>query len=106
MSGPASERGDHHMWSILQPRRPMQRPSRPARNHRRRRMTIEPLEGRLVLSWDGIPPATIPVPAAAVGVTLNNWNDAQGGSSIVRNEVDYYTLVAPSSGNYTFEAAP
>ena len=77
--------------------------ARTARHPRRRHPWIEPLESRQLLSWGGVPPATIPLPPSVV-VTLDNMNDAQSAASIASNEVDYYTFVAPSSGPYVVKA--
>lgn len=56
------------------------------------------------MSWGGVPPATISVPNRAVAVTLNAAGDAQGTAAITRNEVDYYSFVAPRAGEYRFVA--
>lgn len=77
--------------------------ARTARHPRRRHPWIEPLESRQLLSWGGVPPATIPLPPSVV-VTLDNMNDAQRAASIASNEVDYYSFVAPSSGPYVVKA--
>jgi hypothetical protein len=84
-------------------------PPEPARVHRltprsssrQRPLSLELLEGRLLLSWGESPPAaTISVPVTAVEVALNNQGDAHGIATIARNEVDFYTFVAPQTGSY------
>jgi hypothetical protein len=71
-----------------------------ARGRRREFPRLEPLEDRRLLSWPGVPPATIPVPSIATAVTLNAHNDASGSAAIVADESDYSTFIAPSSGRY------
>ena len=54
------------------------RAKRTAKAVRRRYLAVESLEGRVVLSWPGVPPSSIPVPTNAVPVTLDRLNDASG----------------------------
>lgn len=70
----------------------------------RRRLELEPLEDRLVLSWTGVPPITITPPTSAVAVTLDTQGDAQGAAAITANENDFYTFVAPTTGSYVLSA--
>jgi hypothetical protein len=66
--------------------------------------SVEALEDRLVLTWSGIPPATIQPPASSVAVTLDAQADATGTAYIASSEVDYYRLTAPTSGAYHITA--
>src|SRR4051794_22921182 len=95
-----STRGDGKMQSVLHVSQRGQRRAGRSRSTCRQHPMIESLEGREMLSWGSVPPATIPVPPPAVAVGLNSLNDAQGTAAIVSDEVDYYTFVARSSGNY------
>jgi hypothetical protein len=70
----------------------------------RRHLELEALEDRQVLSWAGIPPATITPPTSAVQITLDNQGDATGNASINANEEDYYTFTAGAAGSYRFTA--
>ena len=70
-----------------------------------RRLSIESLEPRLALTWAGIPPAVIGIPASPVAVALNSQADASGNASIASTEVDYYSFTATSSGTYTIFAS-
>jgi hypothetical protein len=81
-------------------------PSRASRARRplSARPSPESLEGRVVLSWAGTPPASIVPPTAAVALGLNGQGDATGNAAITANEVDYYSLVAPASGSYRINA--
>lgn len=72
---------------------------------RPRRLGIERLEDRLVMSWAGIPPVIITPPSSATAVTLNSQGDAQGTEIISANEVDYYRFAAPVSGGYRLAAS-
>src|SRR5262245_48062427 len=74
---------------------------RPARC---RRLSMEPLEERLALTWAGVPPTSISVPTSAVAVTLNSGNDASGSATISTTEIDYYSFVAGSTGSYVLSA--
>jgi hypothetical protein len=71
------------------------------RRTRQANLTVEALEDRLALSWGGIPPAQV-----TVGVRTAAQFDADriawGQAAITRNEVDYYTFIAPVAGSYTF----
>src|SRR6185503_1097649 len=71
---------------------------------RGRRLSIEPLEERLALTWAGVPPTSIAVPANAIAVALNSQNDATGSSAISTTEIDYYSFVAGSTGSYVISA--
>lgn len=74
-----------------------------SRTRLRAPLRLEDLESRLVPSWAGTPPASIPLPAATV-VTLNASVAASGQASISANETDYYTFVAPKAGSYRISA--
>src|SRR3954471_17160372 len=74
------------------------------RNGRDRRLAIEGLEDRLVLTWAGVPPAFITPPASAIGVTLNSQHDATGTAAVATTEVDYYKFTAPTTGAYVLSA--
>src|SRR5262249_4861045 len=81
------------------------RQARAPRKPRRKSPQIEPLEGRLVLSWSSVPPATIAVPpAGAVAISLNDLNDAGETPSNPGGEVDFFRFTATSTGGYRFEA--
>lgn len=62
---------------------------------------LEALEDRLALSWGPIPPSVVPIPRA-VTATLNRDTVAAGSGAITNNEVDYFTFVAPTKGEYRF----
>lgn len=82
------------------------RTTRGKRNFKRetsRRLAIEPLEERLALTWAGVPPTSIAVPAAPVAVALAQ-NDATGSATIATTEVDYYSFTAGTTGSYTISA--
>ncbi len=70
----------------------------------RRRLTIEPLEDRLALTWVGIPPTIITPPSSAVAVTLNSQHDATGKATIASTEVDYYSFVTSATGTYVISS--
>jgi hypothetical protein len=89
-------------WSKMT-RKP--RPTHTATCSRPKRLELEALEDRLVMSWTGVPPATITPPTNAVAVTLDSQGDATGTASIANNEEDYYTFVAAAAGSYRFTAA-
>jgi len=61
---------------------------------------VETLEGRVNPSWGSIPPAAIFPPANALSVAFDAQGDAVGIAAITANENDFYTFVAPISGNY------
>src|SRR5262245_51742745 len=67
-----------------------------------RRLCMEPLEQRLVLTWAGVPPTTV-IPTNPVAVSLVQ-NDASGSATIATTEVDYYSFVAGTSGSYVISA--
>jgi hypothetical protein len=75
-----------------------------SRGRRDRRLGFEGLEPRLVLTWVGVPPASVALPASVVAVTLNSAADASGTAAISSTEVDYYSFTAPRSGSYTISA--
>ncbi len=77
------------------------RESRPTHH---RRLHIEDLEQRLTLTWAGVPPALVALPASPVGVTLNAQANASGKASIASTEVDYYAFTATRTGSYTISA--
>jgi hypothetical protein len=81
-------------------------PSRTSRVRRplSSRPSPEALEGRVVLSWAGTPPPAVAPPPAAVAVALNAQGDASGTAAISSGEVDYYALVAPTTGSYRITA--
>lgn len=56
----------------------------------RPRLRVEALADRLALSWPGVPPSTIPLPADAVAVSLNAQLRADGSAAITANENDFY----------------
>lgn len=68
------------------------------------RVALEPLEDRCLLSWDPVPPATLPAGAAGAAVSLDGLGDARGSAAITNREVDYSDLTAPLTGNYTIRA--
>src|SRR5262245_38944873 len=70
---------------------------------RRTRLTVDHLEERRVMSWT-VPPSVIPIPSNAFPVALNGANDASSNAAITAGEVDFYVLVAPSSGSYVLAA--
>jgi hypothetical protein len=70
-----------------------------------RRLAIEALEDRLVLTWVGVPPASIALPTSFVAVSLNSQNDATLTATIASTEVDYYSFTAATSGSYTISTA-
>lgn len=53
-----------------------------------------------MLTWAGVPPTAIAVPASPIAVALNSQNDASGSASIATTEVDYYSFTAGASGQY------
>ena len=71
---------------------------------RDRRLGFEGLEPRLVLTWVGVPPVAVALPASAAAVTLNSAADASGAASIATTEVDYYSFTATRTGSYTISA--
>src|SRR5262245_54642926 len=91
------------MWRFWKQTKPTsRRPNRLSRG--RKRLEIESLEDRRVLSWGSVPPAVIVPPAYAEAVALNPQGDAQGFASIDGSEIDYYTFVAPGSCSYDLAA--
>ena len=68
-----------------------------------RRLCMETLEQRLALTWAGVPPTSIAVPASPLAVALVQ-NDASGAASIATTEVDYYSFTAGASGSYVISA--
>ena len=70
---------------------------RSRRYHRSRRLAFENLESRLALTWAGVPPTSVLLPATPTAVTLNSQNDASGTASIATTEVDYYSFTAGAS---------
>src|SRR5262249_13434364 len=70
----------------------------------RTQIALESLEDRCLLSWDPVPPATLPAGAAGAAVSLGGLGDARGNAAITNREVDYYDLTAPLTGNYTIRA--
>jgi hypothetical protein len=78
------------------------RPARESTTRRRpkRRVEVEPLETRQLLSWNSVP-STLGWPSS---VNVNFNSNANSGTAINRNEVDVYAFVAPRSGTYTFKA--
>jgi hypothetical protein len=81
-----------HFRKLFQPRPPIQR---------RRRLTVEQMEDRVVPSWGGVPPTIVPVPTGAMQVYLNGYGQGSGSADIAADEVDWYKLIAPASGSYT-----
>jgi hypothetical protein len=79
--------------------------ARSARKPQTRRLEVESLEERLVMSWGSVPPSAIRPPTAPGQVLLNERGDAQATASIARNEVDYYSLTAPRTGSYRIAAS-
>jgi subtilisin family serine protease len=71
----------------------------------KRSLHLENLEQRLALTWAGVPPAAITIPASPAAITLNAQNDAISLATISADEVDMLTFVAPVSGNYTISAS-
>jgi len=69
-----------------------------------RRLRMETLEPRLALTWAGVPPTSIALPASPVAVTLNSQNDATGAASIATTEIDYYSFTTGASGSYIISA--
>src|SRR5262245_6197297 len=71
---------------------------------RERRLGFEGLDPRLALTWLGVPPTSVVLPASAAAVTLNSAADASGTASIGSTEVDYYAFTATRTGSYTISA--
>jgi hypothetical protein len=71
------------------------------------RLNLEDLEGREMLSWGALPPATIGGSPVADKFTINM--NSSGGynriSQISRGEADFYKFTAQRTGQYTFSAA-
>ena len=74
-----------------------------SRTHGTRKLCMEPLEQRLALTWAGVPPTSITLPASPVAVALVQ-NDAVGAASIATTEVDYYSFTATATGTYVISA--
>jgi hypothetical protein len=72
---------------------------------RRTRVGLESLEARLTPSWTSTPPSSITVPGSYVSVSLDDYGDASGFGSIDFNENDFYSFVAPTTGNYRFSTS-
>ncbi len=89
------------MNSIRKRLRANRRNSAPRRG---RKLCMEVLEPRLALTWAGVPPTAVTLPAAAVAVTLNAQNDASATATIAATEVDYYSFTATRSGSYSISA--
>ena len=73
------------------------------RTHGARRLCMEMLEQRLALTWAGVPPTSIALPASTMAVALVQ-NDAAGTASIATTEVDYYSFTATTTGSYVISA--
>lgn len=73
--------------------------------NRRPKLKFDVLEERALPSWAGTPPDFLAPPAKAGKIGITSAKDvASGNAAITRNEVDFYALVAPTTGNYVFEA--
>lgn len=79
--------------------------SRQQKTSRRRSLVVEALETRWTPAWAGVPPIAITPPANPVNVVLNSSGDAAGNAAVSSAEVDYYRLVAPTSGSYRISVA-
>ncbi len=79
--------------------------NRKSRSPFQRRLAVEGLEPRLVLTWAAIPPAQVTLPAIAISVTLDSQGDATGAGSVVSNEVDYFKFTANATGAYEISTA-
>lgn len=73
------------------------------RSRKQRRLEMEAFEERIVMSWRMVPPAQMRLPVAQ-RITLDEDATASGRAAITRYENDFYTFVAPRTGEYTFEA--
>lgn len=75
-------------------------------NRRPQRLKFDVLEERALPSWAGVPPLEIAPPdrAAKVGVTSKKVEKFGNSSISKKNEVDYFTFTAPTTGTYQFEA--
>src|SRR5262245_46966664 len=71
---------------------------------RNRHTGHETLKARLALTWSGIPPASIVLPAKPTFVTLAA-SDATGSAAITSTEIDYYTFAATRTGTYIISTA-
>src|SRR4051812_32491883 len=70
----------------------------------RRRLSVEPLEDRTLLSWGTNPPLQVTLPANPTAVTLNGQGDAGGTASIASAEVDWYRFTTRATGTYVISA--
>jgi len=93
------------MWGtwFRQERAPFR--SRDCARKNSRRLEVEPLERRWLMSWGDIPPAAVRVSSRAVPVILDDQADAQGVDVITRRETDLYSFVAPTTGTYHFSTS-
>jgi hypothetical protein len=55
-------------------------------------------------SWAGTPPSTIAVPQAGATTVPLAAGSASGLGRIVRDEVDWFTFLAPTTGDYAISA--
>jgi hypothetical protein len=74
-----------------------------ARSTRTANLNVEALEDRLALSWGSLPPASVAV-GTRVNASFDSNRIAWGQAAITRNEVDFYSFIAPVSGSYKFSA--
>lgn len=72
---------------------------------RRPKLKFDVLEERALPSWAGTPPTIIAPPDTAGKVAITSSKPVKFASAaITKNEVDYFTFVAPTTGSYNFEA--
>lgn len=86
--------------------------TQPSQERRRKSLAFRPdaeaLEGRVVLSWAGAPPATINLKtplADRFNVSFPIVGGFYQNSAITRGELDLYTFKAPRTGTYTLLAS-
>ena len=72
---------------------------------RRPKLKFDVLEERALPSWAGTPPTIIAPPDTAGKVAITSSKPVKfANASITKNEVDFFTFVAPTTGSYNFEA--
>lgn len=71
------------------------------RSNQPRPLGLEVLEDRVVPSWAGTPPTSIPVPASSTAVTLDTSGRASGSDTILTNETDFFRFTPALAGNFT-----
>jgi len=72
---------------------------------RRPKLKFDVLEERALPSWAGTPPTLLAPPDNAVKVAITGTKPIKfANAAITKNEVDFFTFVAPTTGSYAFEA--